>query len=936
MAPARGVVNEDDPVEVHGNEILVLAPRLRGQLDVPQKPVEVLNEDDIAAYGSNSIAELLDAIAPQTGSGRGRGSGRPVMLVNGRRITGFREMQNIPPEAIRRMEVLPEEVALRFGYAANQRVVNIILKDQFSAMTGEGEYNRPTRGGYDNYELGAGLFQIAGPRRYNFSVEIEGTSMLTEAERDLVQASSTLPTVAGDPDPARFRSLTGANHTFALEGNMTQGIGKGGLDGSITVNGGYTRANTESLAGLDTVVLTSGGQSAVRTLPDPLRTRGMTDTFNAGLGFSKQLGDWQFSTTADGSYVASETRSDRRRDTSALVQAAAAGTLPITGPLPAVAGAGIDLSRNRSLSLSSLATLSGTPLTLPAGEASLTVKAGYNFNHSSSNDSRTIAGPVKLHRGDLLGGVNLALPVVGDGFLDAIGEVSLNFSGGIDRLSDFGTIKDWSAGVTWSPTDTLSFQASYLVNEAAPSLSQLGSPAIQTFNVPVYDFTRNTTALVTVTSGGNPNLSKEKQRDIKLSASWKLPFLDRSNLIVEYFRNRSTDVTQSFPLLTPAVEAAFPGRVTRDAGGNLIAIDQRAVTFDEVSGSRLRWGINLSGSLGTSSSAWPRRPEAAAPTAAPAPAAAPATDPSRFAAMRQQFCAPGASAPDPATIPEGLRARLLGADGKVDPEKLAQFKARACSSEAPAFDPERMARMRAALCGSGSPDPAALPPQFADRLKGADGKIDPARLAAVRERMCRSDGASTMPPPPAGGASPMARERGPGAGGPPMMMGGPRGPGSRWNIAVYHTWRFTDRVRIAPGIPVLDQLAGDSIAAGGVARHAIEAEGGLFKNGYGLRLNAKWSAPAHVDGTGLPGSSDLRFGSTFDVNLRLFADLGRNEALVAKMPFLKGARLSLTADNLLDSRQKVTDANGDVPIAYQAAYRAPQGRVIGIDFRKMF
>ena len=110
----------------------------------------------------------------------------------------------------------------------------------------------------------------------------------------------------------------------------------------------------------------------------------------------------------------------------------------------------------------------------------------------------------------------------------------------------------------------------------------------------------------------------------------------------------------------------------------------------------------------------------------------------------------------------------------------------------------------------------------------------------------------------------------------------------------------------------------------------------MFKNGYGLRLKAEWEASARVNGSGLPGSSDLRFGSTFNIDLRLFADLGRNEDLVAKVPFLKGSRLSLTVDNLLDQRQRVTDENGVVPIAYQAAYREPQGRVIGIDFRKMF
>ena len=429
---APAATSEEDELEVQGNEILVLAPRIRGQLDVPQQPIEVLEEEDIAAYGANSIEELLEAISPQTGSGRGRGGGRPVMLLNGQRITSFREMRSIPPEAIRRLEVLPEEVALRFGSAPNQRVVNIILKDQFAAVTGEGEYNRPTRGGYDNYELEAGLFKVSGPRRYNVSVELEQTSMLTEAERGVLQEDDETPDVPGDPDPARYRSLAASDRQFELEGTMTQGIGENGLGGSITASGGFTHTQTTSLSGLDTVRLEYDGQGALRALPDPLTTRTVADAFEAGLGYSKMFGDWQFSATADGSYTDTETRVDRRRDTSALVDAAAAGNLAIDGALPLVPGAGVDWARNRALSLASLATLSGTPFEMPAGEANLTVKAGYDFTRTSSTDTRSELGAVKLRRGDVLGGVNLALPLTSRGdFLGAVGDISLNFSGGI-------------------------------------------------------------------------------------------------------------------------------------------------------------------------------------------------------------------------------------------------------------------------------------------------------------------------------------------------------------------------------------------------------------------------------------------------------------------------------------------------------------------------
>ena len=86
---------------------------------------------DIRATGATDITELLDALAPQIGSARGRGGERPVLLLNGQRISSFRELRDLPTEAIQRVEILPEEVALKYGYRADQRVVNFILRERF-------------------------------------------------------------------------------------------------------------------------------------------------------------------------------------------------------------------------------------------------------------------------------------------------------------------------------------------------------------------------------------------------------------------------------------------------------------------------------------------------------------------------------------------------------------------------------------------------------------------------------------------------------------------------------------------------------------------------------------------------------------------------------------------------------------------------------------
>ena len=89
---------------------------------------------------------------------------------------------------------------------------------------------------------------------------------------------------------------------------------------------------------------------------------------------------------------------------------------------------------------------------------------------------------------------------------------------------------------------------------------------------------------------------------------------------------------------------------------------------------------------------------------------------------------------------------------------------------------------------------------------------------------------------------------------------------------------------------------------------------------------------------GAPGSpsGDLRFSGIGTINLRLFADLGQQKALLQKAPFLKGSRVTLGLTNIFDAKIKVRDATGATPLSYQPDYIDPQGRVIRLSFRKVF
>ena len=94
-APAAAQDNAQDtpppasegPLPSAENEIVVTAQRIRGSVDTDVPPVVELTEADIAAYGADSLTDLVAQLSPQTGSGRGRGGGQPVILVNGQRIS---------------------------------------------------------------------------------------------------------------------------------------------------------------------------------------------------------------------------------------------------------------------------------------------------------------------------------------------------------------------------------------------------------------------------------------------------------------------------------------------------------------------------------------------------------------------------------------------------------------------------------------------------------------------------------------------------------------------------------------------------------------------------------------------------------------------------------------------------------------------------------
>ncbi len=860
------------PADERPGDIVVIAERIKGAVDTDVPPVEELNEADIAAVGASSLTELVAAVAPQTNSGRGRGGGQPVVLLNGQRISGFRELRDLPPEAIKQVQIFPEEVALKYGFRPDQRVINFILKDNLASFITEAEIAQPEDGGFGSTELEATFVTIGKKTRLSLDVEAERSSRLTENERTLISAGGSLlaqdgnisglgangeispalsalvgrsvtqagvpvgtanPTLAqfaangaalNDGEIGQFRSLLPKTERLEVNGTWSRSIGP---QSTLSLNANYALNGSSSLLGLPGASFTLPGTSPFSPFgtdvtvnryfdgPRALERETETHTFQTGGTLNHLIGGWRWTVTGNYARIDSKTTTTRNVDFAGLRAAVLAGT---ANPFAADFGDNLlflapDLANSLSQNIDTRSTLAGSPFRLPAGEVQMTFASGFTLQMLDSDTFRSgIVTDVALRRNIINNSVNAELPLTeGDfGLGKAIGAWAINGNIGFSDLSDFGSLMEYGVGLRWAPAKNLTFQANLIGDENAPGIGQLGNPVIITPNVTFFDFATGQSSFVNVTSGGNPLLVAEKRRDFNLNANWSPTFIKDFSLQFGYFKNNSSNTTANFPLLTPEIEAAFPGRVVRDASGRVISVDQRPVNFAKEKSQRIRWGFNVSGSIG------------------PQP---------------------------PARGPFG-----------------------------------------------GPPGAGGRPPGAGGGPRGPGG---------------------------AGGAS----VRFGGGGG----FGAGGGMGSRWSLALYHTYRIQDEILIRPGVPLLDLLNGSATSSnGGASRHELELSGGVFHKGMGFRVEGTYKSGTRVDGSGLVGSSDLRFSDLAALNAFIFVDLDQQKRFIKAIPFLKGSRLRLRIDNVLGDIIDVRDQNGLVPLSYQPGFIDPRGRVFELSFRKRF
>lgn len=226
-------------------------------------PVQVISRADLAQSGKGTVSEYLQTLTADgqgsvpftygrgfsggTSAGislRGLGANATLVLINGRRVTtavladdaqrSYVDLNQIPFEAVDRIEVLKDGASSTYGSDAVAGVVNIILRKNFTGTVGKLTFgtSQKSDGEEKRFAITHGFGDLASDG-YNFLVNIEGGDKNSIYYRDRAGRGSVGVSAAGTPEWGFNPNGTSNN------------IARFGGNGWILMNGAV-RANNQS------------------------------------------------------------------------------------------------------------------------------------------------------------------------------------------------------------------------------------------------------------------------------------------------------------------------------------------------------------------------------------------------------------------------------------------------------------------------------------------------------------------------------------------------------------------------------------------------------------------------------------------------------------------------------------------------------------------
>jgi hypothetical protein len=540
--------------DTEDEDIVVTGKPPRGSVigDIP--PVNVLSSRDVKATGATSFDELLDAIAPDIGVARGAGAARPLVLLNGRRVSSYRELRDIPIEAVSRVDILPEEVALKYGYPPDQKVVNVVLQNRFVETVAQAAANKAAHDGYAGGGGDLTRIKLTPKQRTTINLHAGTEDILRGAQRSLVEQ--------------QYEGVgTGATGLLIPPELGVRGTGTWYRalpnDVDATLNVEVAHSNGHLLSGLS------------EQLPAALQRHTLNDSLHIGSTLSGDQKLWHWTASANGDL-------DRNRTT--------------TTNEGQVFAPGNAVSRHAAGNID--ATLNGPIFPTPGGSADVTLRVAASGEYLDIEQEPFATPPAgSTSRATATATASIDIPISHrHARFSALGNLTVNGNAEVNQLSDFGTLTRVGAGANWSPFTNLNLVGSWDHDERAPTVRQLGDPFVETPGTRIFDFTNGVVNRVAVVTGGNPGLRTDVRDTLDISAEW-LPF-QASNLRL---RGDFAHVTIARPIsditVFPELEEAFPDRFVRDPAGNLLSVDLRPVNFASAHRDTLLLGFDFTKAL---------------------------------------------------------------------------------------------------------------------------------------------------------------------------------------------------------------------------------------------------------------------------------------------------------------------------------------------------
>ena len=641
-APPGVIVPSDDH-----DEIVVTAER-RGEAKVAAE--SEFSEDEIAAQGADSIEDLLTRLAPFI-SDDGE---EPVILINGKPAGFDRSVLSYPAEALDRLAVLKPEAAAQYGEPAGKRVVNLVLKKNFSMLNADAGADFATGGGQYGGTLSVRRTAISGDMRWNVQARVGADSAFRKAARNippregifdsvgfisapdggeidsaLSLAAGQVVTVAAIPsgaltgiaglddfaatagvlhpvDPNRYETLRSSRRNAGLNIGVTRPIGN--FSASLSLNANRSSSDGERGLPMASVVLPAGhpfspfASDVVLTRPfageRALRIDNGSTSLGATLTLNGSIGDWQTSLAASYSRNRADNFIENGVDivrVQQLIDADDPGFNPF-----GIWDEGLMIatrSRTKGENLSARLNVRKTIVDLPAGPLvwNLTANTGRNSTHSRQFDAAgDLIAANRLTRSQSSAQMSVSVPIsrndgAGTGWL---GDLAVDLSASAQTMTNSRPQKGFGGNVSWSPWPIIQLRGAIDLTENAPSFDQLDAPVLTTVNR-IFDYARQEIAEPLWITGGNPDLNRGRQQKLTLGAMLRPLGGQVLTLNLGYRQSVAKGGLAAFPELTPAIEAAFPERVTRDTEGRLVAVDARAINIARDSNSDLSTGIVL-------------------------------------------------------------------------------------------------------------------------------------------------------------------------------------------------------------------------------------------------------------------------------------------------------------------------------------------------------